>query len=133
VSRRALQVKVSRIYFRADAAFANTEVYAFLEAERIRYAIWLPANQVLQDRIDRLSAHAPRRTTSERGPPVPCQFQLSGRKLDEAAPGDRQSGMASWRALSARRVHRDEHEPPPPKVLLPSTTSGLRTWPPRYE
>ena len=43
--------KVSRIYFRADAAFAMPEVYEFLEAERIKYAIRLPANQVLQDRI----------------------------------------------------------------------------------
>jgi hypothetical protein len=43
--------KVSRIYFRADAAFANPEVYAFLEAAQIKYAIRLPANQVLQARI----------------------------------------------------------------------------------
>ena len=33
------QGKVSRIYFRADAAFAMPEVYEFLEAERIKYAI----------------------------------------------------------------------------------------------
>jgi hypothetical protein len=38
------QGKVSRIYFRADAGFANPEVYDFLEAERIKYAIRLPAN-----------------------------------------------------------------------------------------
>jgi len=44
------QGKVSRIYFRADAAFAMPEVYEFLEAERIKYAIRLPANQVLQSR-----------------------------------------------------------------------------------
>jgi len=43
--------KVSRIFFRADAAFAMPEVYEFLEAERIKYAIRLPANQVLQSRI----------------------------------------------------------------------------------
>ena len=43
------QGKVSRIYFRADAAFAMPAVYEFLEAERIKYAIRLPANQVLQD------------------------------------------------------------------------------------
>src|SRR6516165_3305235 len=43
--------KVTRIYFRADAAFAMPEVYEFLEAERIKYAIRLPANQVLQGRI----------------------------------------------------------------------------------
>jgi hypothetical protein len=45
------QGKVSRIYFRADAAFAMPEVYEFLEVERIKYAIRLPANQVLQSRI----------------------------------------------------------------------------------
>ena len=43
--------KVSRPYFRADAAFANPDVYEFLEAERINYAIRLPANRILQDRI----------------------------------------------------------------------------------
>jgi hypothetical protein len=43
--------KVTRIYFRADAAFAMPEVYEVLEAERIKYAIRLPANQVLQGRI----------------------------------------------------------------------------------
>jgi hypothetical protein len=45
------QGKVSRIYFRADAGFANPEVYEFLEAEGIKYAIRLPANRVLQERI----------------------------------------------------------------------------------
>ena len=43
--------KVSRIHFRADAGFANPEVYEYLEAERIKYAIRLPANHVLQERI----------------------------------------------------------------------------------
>jgi Transposase DDE domain group 1 len=43
--------KVSRIYFRADAAFAMPGVYEYLEAERIKYAIRLPANPVLQNRI----------------------------------------------------------------------------------
>jgi hypothetical protein len=33
------QDKVSRIYVRADAGFANPEVYEFLEAEGIKYAI----------------------------------------------------------------------------------------------
>jgi hypothetical protein len=43
--------KVSRLYFRADAGFANPDVNDFLEAERIKYAIRLPANRILQDRI----------------------------------------------------------------------------------
>ena len=37
--------------FRGDAAFANPEIYEFLEAERMGYAIRLPANRVFQDRI----------------------------------------------------------------------------------
>src|SRR5246127_1450486 len=45
------QGKVLRIYFRADAAFAMPGVYECLEAERVKYAIRLPANQVLQNRI----------------------------------------------------------------------------------
>jgi hypothetical protein len=46
--------KVSRIYFRADAGFANPEVYEYLEAERIKYAIRLPANRILHERIGHL-------------------------------------------------------------------------------
>jgi hypothetical protein len=45
------QGKVSRLYLRADAGFASPEVYEFLEAERIKFAIRLPANQVLQSKI----------------------------------------------------------------------------------
>src|SRR6476660_7362827 len=42
---------VKHLYFRGDAAFANPEVYEFLEAEGASYTIRLPANQVLQDKI----------------------------------------------------------------------------------
>ena len=48
------QGKVSRVYFRAAAGFANPEVYEYLEAEGIKYAIRLPANRVLQERIGHL-------------------------------------------------------------------------------
>jgi hypothetical protein len=48
------QRKVSRLYFRADAGFANPEVYDYLESERIKYAIRLPANRILQERIGHL-------------------------------------------------------------------------------
>jgi hypothetical protein len=46
--------KVSRLYFRADAGFANPTVYEYLEAEGIKYVIRLPANRVLQERIGHL-------------------------------------------------------------------------------
>jgi len=42
---------VKRLYFRGDAAFANPEMYEFLEAEGIGYTIRLPADTVLQNRI----------------------------------------------------------------------------------
>jgi hypothetical protein len=46
--------KIARLYFRADAAFAMPEVYEFLEAEGMKYTIRLPANRVLQDKIEHL-------------------------------------------------------------------------------
>lgn len=42
---------VKRLYFRGDAAFGNPEMYEYLEAEGVGYAIRLPANRVLQDKI----------------------------------------------------------------------------------
>jgi hypothetical protein len=45
---------VKRLYFRGDAAFANPEIYEFLEAEGIGYTIRLPANTVMQNRIGHL-------------------------------------------------------------------------------
>jgi hypothetical protein len=45
---------VKHLYFRGDAAFANPEVYEFLEAEGASYTIRLPANRVLQDKIGHL-------------------------------------------------------------------------------
>ena len=41
---------VKRLYFRGDAAFGNPEMYEYLEAEGVNYAIRLPTNRVLQDR-----------------------------------------------------------------------------------
>ena len=46
--------QVSRIHFRGDAGFARPEIYSYLEAEGIKFAIRLPANSVLQERIGHL-------------------------------------------------------------------------------
>jgi len=48
------QGTVKRLYVRGDAAFANPEIYEFLEAEGMGYAIRLPANHVLQGKIEYL-------------------------------------------------------------------------------
>ena len=43
-----------RRYFRGDAAFASPDIYEYLEAESVFYAIRLPANKVLQENIAHL-------------------------------------------------------------------------------
>ncbi len=43
-----------RKYFRGDAAFANPEVYEYLEGRSFLYAIRLPSNSVLQKEIQHL-------------------------------------------------------------------------------
>jgi len=43
-----------RRFFRGDAAFANPDIYTFLEKEDYRYAIRLPGNQNLQRAIEHL-------------------------------------------------------------------------------
>jgi hypothetical protein len=45
-----------RLYFRGDAAFANPEVYEFLGAEGMGYAIRLPANTSCRARSDTCSS-----------------------------------------------------------------------------
>ena len=57
--------KFKRRYFRADAAFANPEVYEFPEAEGFSYAIRLPTNKVLQERIGHLLKRPVGRPPSE--------------------------------------------------------------------
>ena len=42
---------VKHLYFRGDAAFANPEIYEFLEAEGYGYAIRLPTNRVVQEKV----------------------------------------------------------------------------------
>src|SRR3954468_15075655 len=42
------------LYFRGDAGFARPELYELLEAEGVGYAIRLPANSILQERIGHL-------------------------------------------------------------------------------
>jgi hypothetical protein len=83
--------KVSRLYFRADAGFANPDVYDYLESERFNYAIRVPANRVLQERIGYWLSQPVGRPPDD----VRRSFAnfLRGRKLDGAAPG---RGQVQW-------------------------------------
>ncbi len=55
IVQRYLNMEV-RLLFRADAAFAKPELYEYMEARRIGYAIRLPTNEALQREIASLLA-----------------------------------------------------------------------------
>ena len=92
-----------RRFFRGDAAFANPDIYTFLEEEDYLYAIRLPANQNLQRAIEHLLTRPGRRATC----PPACrptlqspkenlrEFHLSGQELGHRPSRGGQSGMAS--------------------------------------
>ena len=86
--------KMKRRYFRGDAAYANPEIYEFLEVEGFKYTIRLPANTVLQERIAGLlkrpvgrPPHEVRQLLRER--------PLSGRVMEQSPPGGGKGGVAS--------------------------------------
>ena len=66
----------ARRYFRGDAAFAKPELYELLEAEGYSYAIRLPANSVLQERIGHLLTRPVGRPPKK--PQLLRQLQLPG-------------------------------------------------------
>ena len=85
--------KVSRLYFRADAAaFAMPGVR--LPGSQADQLCDPAPRQPEFAGADRSSAQAPGRTSAEPCPPVSRELQLSGRKLGQATPGDRQSRVA---------------------------------------
>jgi hypothetical protein len=76
---------VKRLYFRGDAAFASPEIYEFLEAEGMGYAIRLPANSILQSKTDTCSSA--RLGDRRMSAPLLRQLQLSDAKLEEIPTG----------------------------------------------
>ena len=93
---------VKRRYFRGDAAFANPEIYEFLEAEGYGYVIRLPANRVLQDKIGYLLKR-PGATRPWPPPAGACSMIRlgNGSWRDTAAPQaavDRRGARASIRS-----------------------------------
>src|SRR5271168_3870425 len=116
--------KVSRLYFRADAGFANPEVYEYLEAERIKYAIRLPANRILQERIGYLLKRPVGRPPLMSGVPMrtlPIRRE-AGRSRVASSP--RSNGIrANFTRASASSSPTWRGRPP---MSSPSTTSAGR-------
>ena len=103
-----------RRYFRGDAAFASPDLYEFLEAEGYKYGsrglqVRHPSQgQRGSSGKHRPSADPPRRSPAQPCSPLPCQLQLSGRFVEQQAPGGRQDRVASGPAISACGVHRNQ-------------------------
>jgi hypothetical protein len=99
---------VKHLYFRADAAFANPEVYEFLEAE----GSWLHDPTTSQSCLagqDWTLAQAPGWTAASGSAPILRQLPLSGTELEQALARHGQGRMASGRAVPTHRLHR--HQP----------------------
>ena len=94
--------KLSRVYFRADAGFDNPEAYEYLEGEGIKYAIRLPANRVLQERIGYVLKRPVGRPSNRRAPFL-RELHLSGRTgRSHAASSPKSSGIqANFIVVSA--------------------------------
>ena len=106
--------KTVRKYFRGDAAFAKPEIYEYLEEKGFLYAIRLPANQVLQEKIEHLLTRPVGRPPQKTHRLV-CRFQISSRQLGPASSGDCQGRVALRRTLSESRFHRDQQERTSPR------------------
>jgi hypothetical protein len=91
--------KLSRIYFRADAGFASPDVYGYLEGEGIKYAIRLPANRVLQERIGYLLKRPVGRPSSDARRSY-ANFIYQAGSWTKPPPRRRQGRVASGRAIS---------------------------------
>jgi hypothetical protein len=96
-----------RRYFRADAAFANPELYEYLETEGFEYAIRLPANDALMTDIEPLLTRPVGRPSNTPGGLV-CRLFVSGAELGSPPACGGQGGVAQRRTVPPRRVHRDQ-------------------------
>jgi Transposase DDE domain group 1 len=90
---------VKRLYFRGDAAFANPEIYEFLEAEGYGYAIRLPTNPVLQGKIGYLQKRPAGRPPQEVRRYY-ASFHYQAGSWKKAAAGGGEGRVAPRRALS---------------------------------
>ncbi len=83
------QAMPTSIAFRGDAAFAQPNMYEYLDSKSIEYAIRLPANQLLQVEV----VHLLKRPVGQAGAlraALLHELPLSGGKLGASAPGCRQ-------------------------------------------
>ena len=98
-----------RFLFRADAAFAKPELYEYMEARHIGYAIRLPTNDVLQPEIAHLLV---RPTEWPYQKPIVSHHDFAYQAqswLECSSESGSQSRVAPGRAVPENRFHR--HKP----------------------
>src|SRR5262245_31066052 len=97
---------------RADAAFALPALYEALERRGVRYAIRLPANDVLERRVEDLRTR--RRPTEPRAAGPLSEFRVSSRLMEPTSTGHRQRRTSPRRVVAAGGLHRhDAHRDQP--------------------
>ncbi len=79
-------------YLRADAAFSRPDIYEFLEQERFGYAIRLPANPVLGEKIVHLLKRRPGRPSMS----VERYFASFTYRAESWDPGRRVVAQVEW-------------------------------------
>lgn len=99
--------RVPRIHFRADAGFANPDVYEYFEAERISYAIRLPANRILQHRIGYLLTRPVGGLPTRSG--ATTRVSAIRRQAGDITPGGCQGRVASGfpsKSITQSKLHK---------------------------
>jgi hypothetical protein len=92
------------VVVRADAAFALPALYEALERRGVRYAIRLPANDVLERHIEDLLTRPRGRPLRSAGP-IP-ELRVSGRLVGPAATRDCQDRASPRQTVSPGALHR---------------------------
>ena len=102
--------KMRRRFFRGDAGFAEPGHLRVAGSRRLQIRD-PPAGQCGAAGEHRLAAQAPGGSAAARGASLLRQLPLPGRLMEQAPPGRGQGRVASRRTVSARRVHRHQHDP----------------------
>jgi hypothetical protein len=82
------------VVFRADAAFAKSEIYEALGERGVKYAIRIPANDSLERDIAELLTRPVGRPSYK--PVVWYKSFLSSSELEDGAPSGGQGGVPLW-------------------------------------
>ena len=95
------------VAFRGDAAFARPEIYEAHEAQRVKYAIRLPANANLERRNHKVVDPPGGKAELQASGPLQ-ELSLPGSELDQGTPRGGKGGVPLRGVVPAGWLHRDQ-------------------------